>query len=227
MQKSYQVVLQLKNSEEAAREVAYEVLRRANSHGLVLIDEKLEKANITHETMTKYFQQLVLVVAEFWNASRDFTYKPTLPKHVVRSLYLPTLYAVILSSVGNTKVGNYEYVIKAMDETTVDKEFIIQMSAKLEELRMYVSGNIGQIGNDKAEPQTSVMLAILGEVIGGNASLLIKDGVSYDAQLAGFAALTGVALVQSSDENLYTQEEMVNFRELVMTVKESKSGGLE
>ena len=227
MQKSIKVELQLKNSETAAREVAYEVLRRANSHGSPLIDKKLEEAGINLDSMTKYFEQLVLVVAEFWNASRDFTYKPVLAKHVVRSLYLPTLYAVILSSVGNTKVGNYEYVIKAMDDRTVDKEFVIQMSAKLEEMRMYVSGNIGQIGNDKAEPQTSVMLAILGEVIGGNATLLIKDGVSYDAQLAGFAALTGVALVQSSQECLYTQEEMVNFRELVMTVKESKSGGLE
>lgn len=227
MQKIFKVELQLKSSEVAAREVAYEVLKRVNSHGSPLIDAKLEKAGVNLETMTKYFQQLTLVVAEFWNAARDFEYKPTLPKHMVKGLYLPTLYAVILSSVGNTKVGNYEYVIKAIDKTGVDKEFIIEFSATLESLRMYVSGNIGQIGNDKAEPQTSVMLAILGEVIDGNATLHVKDGVSYDTHLAGFAALAGIALVEEADKNLYTQEEMINFRELVMTVKESKSGGLE
>jgi len=223
MKRSIKVELGLKTNKEVAQELSFEVLRRANSHDSELAERKLERAGITLDSLAKYFQQLQLVVAEFWNAQYDLRYKTVLKPHEVRGLYLPTLYAVVLSSVGNIKIGNYEYVIKA-DEAgeKPDKDFILEFSVKLESLRQYVSGDTGQIGNRNAEPQTSVMLAILSETHGLRGEIGIRDGATYDPQLAGLAALLGLSLVESAYAILYTGVEEVNFRELAMTVKESK-----
>jgi hypothetical protein len=223
MKRSIKVELGLKTNEEVAQELAFEVLRRANSHDSELVERKLEQAGITLDRLAKYFQQLQLVVAEFWNAQYDLRYKTVLKPHEVRSLYLPTLYAVVLSSVGNIKIGNYEYVIKANEAgEEPDKDFILEFSVKLESLRQYVSGDTGQIGNRNAEPQTSVMLAILSETHGLRGEIGIRDGATYDPQLAGLAALLGLSLVEAAYAILYTGVEEVNFRELAMTVKESK-----
>lgn len=223
MSKNHKVLLQLKSNEETAKEVAYEVLRRANPHDSSLVEQKLIDADVTLTNLTKYFVQLQTIVSQFWAGVDDVTKKSTLAPHEIRSLYLPMMYSVIFSSVGNMKSGNYEYVLTAIDGDIVDKSWVIDFSVKLETVRMYIKGDTGQIGNRNALPQTSVMMTTLCEVVGREAQLQVRDGQNYDIALSGFAGLIGLSLVSIADDNLYTGVENVNFRQLVSTIKESAS----
>ena len=227
--KTNRVLLTLKTEEVTANEVAYEVMKRANPHDSELVERKLEESGITLEAMSKYFTQLGYVVCEFWESNWNSNISTVMKPHELRSLYLPLLYSVIFSSVGNIKVGNYEYVLKSDDKVgeLIDKDFLIDFSAKLEALRMYILGSTGQIGNRSALPQTSVMMAICTEVLGANARIEIRDGQKVDDGLSGIAALVGLALVEESNKMLYTGVEEVNFRELVGTIKQSSSDKTE
>lgn len=225
MTKLQKVALTLKTNENIAKEVAYEVLKRANPHDSILVDQKLNDNDITLDNLTKYFIGLQYVVAEFWNGVSDTNFKPQLLSHEVRGLFLPMLYSVIFASVGNCTIGNYTYELKAMevDGKSFDKNWIIDFSAKLESMRMYVKGDTAQIGNRNAVPQTSVMLSLLSEVIGKEATILVRDGAPYDKMLAGHAALIGMTLVNESYDILYTGVDNINFRDIVSSVKESES----
>ncbi len=218
------VFLKVDIKQETAKEVAYEVLKRANPHDQTLVDNKLNDAGITHEQLEKYFVELGKIVAEFWysNSSYGLGYRTALKPHEVRSLYLPLIYSVIFASVGNMKYGNYNYVLKPVDQESIDKEFVFEFSAKLESMRAYVTGADGQIGNRSAQPQTSVMLSIVTEFDNVSANILVRDGVQVDNALAGFAALLGLALVESSYSVLYTGEDQINFRELANTITQSE-----
>jgi hypothetical protein len=224
MTKNYKVVLTLNVNENVAKEAAQTVLMRANPHGQSLIDEILNKAGITEDALNRYFCQLGLVVSEFWNAGWDPAFKPTLRSHEVRNLYLPVLYSVIFSSLGNLKVGNYEYLLQAStsEGQKVDKKWLFDFSATLEQYRQYIRGDVGQIGNYGAKPQTSVMLSIVGEASARDAELLTRDGVTPDRDLAGIAVLAGLSLVETAYNILYTGVEQVNFRQLMGTVVERK-----
>lgn len=222
MVQSIKVKLTLNVNKNVAKEAAYAVMMRANPHDSQLVESKLEELNINEETLTKYFTQLSLVVTEFWNAQHDISFSPTLKPHEVRGLYLPLIYSVIFASVGNCKVGNYEYLLVATrDELhTVEKDWLIKFSADLESVRQYIKGNVGQIGNRGAQPQTPVMLSLLGSVSEDkrNAELKIRDGQTFDRDLAGLATLVGLSLVDSAYSILYTGIEEVNFRELMGTI---------
>lgn len=218
VQKTKVVELTLKINSNVAREVAHAVLMRSNPHASQLIEDKLSSLNINEETLTEYFEQVGYVVAEFWNAGWDSTFKPVLKSHEVRGLYLPLLYSVIFASVGNLRVGNYEYRIKAVDGATVDKVKILEYSAKLESVREYIVGNVNQIGNYAATPQSTVMISLLGEATSRTGELLVRDGATVDRDLAGIATLIGLSLVNEAYEILYTGVDEVNFRDLVGTV---------
>lgn len=222
MVKSIKVPLTLKSNENVAREAAFAVLTRSNPHASTLIEDKLKDAGITLESLTKYFMQVGTVVSQFWNAQHDIAYVPVLKSHEVRNLYLPLIYGVIFASVGNCKIGNYEYQIFANDsvESELDKRWILDFSVKLESMRDYVFGDINQIGNYAAQPQTTVMMSLLGTVAsdGRGAELLIRDSVSYDKALAGIAALVGLSIVNETYNILYPGIDEVNFRELIGTI---------
>ena len=222
---TYSVTLTLKPRAEVAREVAQAILMRANPHGQALIDEKLERAGINAESLAKYFVQVGQVVAEFWNYDWDKTMTPTLRSHEVRGLFLPLLMSVVYSQVGNIEVGNYRYLIKASTDVNVEKEFIIEFSAKLESMRQYIFGDVKQIGNYAAKPSDTVMLTILSAVSsdGREAEALVRDGVNVDDDLAGLAVLAGVTLVNEAYKILYTGEINVGFRRLIGTIKEKTS----
>lgn len=221
MRQSIKVQLTMKVNEDVAKEVAYEVIKRANPHDSVLVDNKLEDAGITVESMARYFTELQLVVAEFWNGVADASFTTSLKPHEVRNLYLPLIYSVIFASVGNVTIGNYEYVLKANETQKVDRQWILEFSAKLETMRSYVLGDIGQIGNRNAQPQTSTMLAVLTDTVTDrSAQIAIRDGVTYDVALSGMSALAGLSLIENAYSILYTGLEEVNFRELASTVKQ-------
>lgn len=223
MVQTHKVVVYVDPRKEIGDEVAYEVLTRANPHAEALIDKHLEDAGITVDVLSEYFIQVATAVAAFWANCDDPSKEMPLKPHELRGLYLPLIYGVILASVGNMEYGNYRYVLNPNPDRTVDKKFILETSAKLESLRRYVKGDTGQVGNRSAKPQVSTMLAIMGEVDCGShsAQMLIRDGASYDSALSGFAVLCGLTLVQNAYTILYTGVEMVNFRTLVGTIRES------
>jgi hypothetical protein len=215
------VPVTLKNDDRIAREVAENVLMRSNPHDSELIAKTLESKGITVESLTKYYQQIAAVVCEFWTSQHDVSFKPTLKPHEMRGLYLPLVFATIFASVGNLKIGNYEFLLYPIgDAYPVDREFIFEMSSNLESMRHYVKGDIGQIGNRAAVPMTTTMSAILLEVSddGRNGTLGIKDGSTLDSAAAGLAALAGVSLVNESYSILYTGLDQVNFREVTETI---------
>jgi hypothetical protein len=220
VQRSYVVSLRLKTSEFAAREVAEAVWFRANPHHSQLVQERLEKAGITVKVLQKYFVELVKAVAEFWNSNYDLDFQTVLKPHELRGMYLPLIYSVVLSSIGNITKGNYEYRIKAMADEKPDREFLIKTSATLESLRDIIKGDVAQIGNRAAQPQEATMLCILADVAedGRTAEMLIRDGATVDKDLAGLGMLAGVSLVESAYSIMYTGVEEVNFRQLTDTL---------
>lgn len=233
LQSTNKVMLNLKINEEIAREVAEAVYMRANPHDSVLVESKFsdkkgpdgnEDADlqINVDNLKKYFIELTKAVAQFWNNTWDSTYSTVLKPHELRQMYLPMMYGVILSSVGNCKVGNYQYVILARDNELPDKEFLIKFSARLESLRMYIRGDIGQIGNRSAQVQVPVMCCLLGDVDTGSksAEMYIRDGMTVDTALAGLGTLVGLSLVNEAYSILYTGVDEVNFRQLTDTLVE-------
>lgn len=215
------VYLTLKTEKSIAQEAAQAVLNRSNPHASLLVESKLESAGVDTESMTKYFTQISAVVAEFWNVKHDPNFKPALKSHEVRNLYLPIIFGVIFASVGNVTFGNYEYQIIVDDQRVkVERDWLFEFSAKLESLREYILGNVGQIGNYNAIPQTTVMLALLGQVAvdGRSALMYVRDGVTYDHDLAGLATLVGLTLVNQAYDIMYTGVDEVNFRELIGTI---------
>jgi hypothetical protein len=220
MTKGFKVKLTLKNNEQTAVVVSQAILNRANPHYQTLINDRLEKSGITVENMAKYFRQIGLVVADFWNGGWDLTYNKVLKSHEVRGLYLPTIMGVIFSSIGNLKIGNYEYLIVAQSSEEIEKDWLFEFSATLEANRDLVKGNVGQIGNYAAQPQQAVMLSILGEIASDyrSAEMLIRDGANVDTALAGLSVLAGLSLIEEAYNILYTGVEVVNFREVTETI---------
>lgn len=224
MVKINKVCVTLKTNTMVASEVAYDTYYRANPHDSQLVETKLEAAGVNVENLTKYFEQLALVVCDFWKSNWKLGYKSKLAPHEIRGLYLPLVYSVIFASVGNIRTGHYEYVFEIDDERVknIEKDWLIDFSAKLESVRHYVLGGTAQIGNRNAIPQTSVMMAIVSEINDTEAEILIKDGAEQDISLAGYSALVGLSLVEEAHRILYTGVENVNFRQLIGTVEESK-----
>lgn len=224
-QKLLRVGVQLKMDANIAKEVAYEVLLRMNPHQSMLTAKRLEDANVTLDNMVKYYLELGKAVAEFWNSCWDMQYQTVLKPHEMRNLYLPLMYAVIFSSVGNLQVGNYQYVIKAKADEKPDRKFLVEFSATLESMRDIIKGDTGQIGNRGAQPQTQVMMCLVGEVSEDNqsAEMLIRDGQKVDTALAGLSTLVGLSLVEEAYRILYTGVEEVNFRQLYTSIVEKQS----
>lgn len=222
IQKSVRVELALKSNPYVAIEVADAVLMRANPHQSLLTDKRLEDAGVTRDNLSKYFTELGKAVAEFWNNQWDMTFSTVLKPHELRGLYLPVIYGVIFSSVGNLTVGNYEYVVKAQADEKPDRKFLIDFSAKLESVRDVLKGAVGQVGNRAAQPQSAVMLSVMGELAldGRSASIMIRDGVQVDKALAGLSTLVGLSLVQEAMQCMYTGIEEVNFRQLTDSLVE-------
>lgn len=218
--KSLRVELTLKTNSNVAREVAAQVLFRANPHESTLTDSRLREAGVNLESLTRYFEQLALVVGEFWNSCWDMTYETVMKPHEVRNLYLPLMYGVIFASVGNMKEGNYEYIIKARADEKPDRKWIIDFSATLEAMRDIIRGDTGQIGNRGALPQSHVMLTVLSEISEDyrTAEIIVKDGKQVDTALAGLSALVGLTLVEEANRIMYTGVDEVNFRQLTGTI---------
>lgn len=222
VQKTIKVELNLKINKNVAMEVAEAVLMRANPHQSMLVDKRLEEAGVNRDSLVRYFVEIGKAVADFWDNHDDMRHTTTLKPHELRGLYLPTIYGVIFSSIGNITIGNYQYVVKARDEDVPDKEFLIEFSAQLEALRDILRGDIGQIGNRNAQPQDMVMCCLLGEVADDNrtASYLIRDGRTVDAGMAGVSALLGLSLVTEAMRCMYTGVDEVNFRQWTDSVVE-------
>ena len=220
IQKTKVVELTLKNNPEIAVEVATAVWFRCNPHQSTLIAMRLEEAGITPENLAKYFVEINKAVAEFWHNNHDSKKKTVLAPHELRGLYLPLMYGVIFASVGNITIGNYEYQITALDNELPDKDFLISFSTVLENNRDIVRGDIGQIGNRSAQPQTGVMTCLIGEIApdGRSAEMLIRDGQQVDKDLAGLSVLVGVSLIEEANTILYSGVEEVNFRQLTDTL---------
>lgn len=218
--KTKRVYLVMNTKPEVAREIAHEVIVRSNPHDSSLVAKKLEEAGITEEVLVRYFTELQKAVAQFWHNQHNMTTTTKLKPHELRQMYLPLLYSVIFASVGNMKVGNYEYYLITREDDIPDREFLIETSSTLESLREYVRGGIGQIGVRNVTPQSSTMLTILTEIDPNmkTASIAIRDGASVDNMLSGYAALVGLSLVDEANMILYTGEDEANFRELVGSI---------
>jgi hypothetical protein len=223
MNQIFKVEVYVDPRKEVGAEAAYEVLARANPHASELVERKLENAGVNVESMIEYFQQIGYAVAEFWHNTDDPRFQTVLKPFELRQLYLPLIYGVIFASVGNFDHGNYRYVLRAKPDNRVDKEWLLDFSAKLESLREYIKGDIGQVGNRNAKPQVSTMLTVMGQISEANrtAEMRIRDGVSYDEALSGLAVLAGLTLVEEAYRILYTGVQEVNFRSLLGTIRES------
>lgn len=221
MNKQQNVKLVLKANKITADIVSSAILQRANPHYQTLIDDRLTRAGITLENTSKYFCMLAAVVSEFWAAQWDRSFTPVLKSHEVRGLYLPLIMGVIFSSVGNCKVGNYDYQLSRSSEE-IDKKFLFEYSATLEANRDLVKGAVGQIGNYGATVQAPVMMSVLGEIASDerSAEMRVRDGVTVDSGLAGLSVLAGLTLVDSAFSILYTGYEEVNFREVTDSIVE-------
>lgn len=219
MNKSVRVYLTLKTKEEAAREVAETVMMRANPHDSVLTARCLGESGVNTDNLSRYFIEVSKAVAEFWHSNWDTTVRTTLKPHELRSLYLPLVYGVIFSSVGNMTIGNYEYLVKSVDCGTIDKEFLFSFSAALNSVRQYVKCSDGQIGNRAVSPQTSTMMTILGTNCDDRSTEVnVRDGVNTDDSLRGLAALAGISLIEEAYRILFTGVEEVNFRQVTETL---------
>lgn len=219
MTKFIRVYLSLEPKKEAAKEVAQNVMMRANPHDSALTAKLLGDAGISADSLARYFTEVAAAVTEFWHSNWDSSVKTSLKPHEIRNLYLPLVYGVIFSSVGNITVGNYEYLLKSGGCGTIDTKFLLSFSAKLESMRQYVKGSIGQIGNRGAQPQTSTMMTILGVISDErSAEVNVRDGVNADTALAGLAALAGLSLVEEAYRILFTGVEEVNFRQVTETL---------
>lgn len=229
MRRSVRVMLSLKCNKNVAREVAEAVLMRCNPHDSQLVANRLVEAGVTVENLIKYYEELTKVVAEFWNAQWDYSFQMQVKPYEMRNLYLPLLYGVIFASVGNIKVGSYEYLIQAdplkrknggESEGKIDRDWLLKFSADLESVREYVTGDIGQVGNTSAQPQSAVMMSLLGQVSddGRVAEMYIRDGQEVDKDLAGLSTLVGLSLVEEANSILYTGIEEVSFRQLLRTI---------
>jgi len=220
LSKTVKVPVTLKMDDSIAREVAENVMMRANPHDSNLVAQKLESAGITVESMTKYYTEIAKVVVQFWANQHDSSQKMDLKPHEIRGLFLPVMYGVIFASIGNIKIGSYEFLLTPTETDSVDRKFLFEMSANLEGLRHYVKGDVGQIGNRAATPMSTTMSAILYEVSDDkrNGTLLVRDGATLDEAAAGLAALAGLALVEEVYSILYTGVEEVNFREVAETI---------
>lgn len=215
MVKVYKVYLTLETREEAAIEVAQNVLMRANPHGSDLIHNELEKAEITVENLAKYFIEVSKAVTQFWQSCWNPGCTTVMKPHELKNLYLPLIYGVVFSSVGNIQFGNYEYLLTSADGANVDRIFLLNFSATLEAKRVYVKGSIGQIGNRGSIPQTSTMMTILGQTYDSRSTTVnVRDGVSADQSLSGLSALAGLSLIEEAYRILYTGVEEVNFRQV-------------
>lgn len=224
-QKVLRVGIELRVDAKIAEEVAQEVFFRMNPHQSPLVAERLADAGVDVAGMVKYYVELSKAVAEFWNGVHDVRFKPTVAPHEMRCLFLPLMYSVIFSSVGNIQVGNYEYVIMAKADEKPDREFLLNYSAILEGMRDIIKGDVGQIGFKFATPQTSVMMCLIGRVAsdGRSAEMLVRDGQTYDVMLAGLSTLIGLSLKEEAYSILYTGVEEVNFRQLCTTIVEKPS----
>lgn len=222
IQSTKRVYLTLKTNEIIAREVAEQVIMRANPHDSTLTHNELVATDVTVENLQKYFLELSKAVCEFWHSQWDLTVSLTLKAHELRGLYLPMIYSVVFASVGNIKVGNYEFFLKSEGELKPDKKFLIDFSAKLESMRSHIKGATGQVGNRAAQPQSAVMLTLLSEVqeTEKKATMLVRDGISYDSALAGLSVLAGISVVEQANSILYTGIDEVNFRQLTETLIE-------
>lgn len=225
VQKTLRVKVELRVDQNIAKEVATEVYLRMNPHQSQLTEKRLKDADVNIPNLVKYFIELSKATGEFWNNCWDMSFETTMKPHELRNMFLPLMYSVILSSVGNLKVGNYEYVIKARADEKPDRKFLIDFSAKLEGMRDIIKGDIGQIGNRGAQPQTAVMTCLLGEVSDDtrSAEMYIRDGQQVDKALAGLSTLVGLSLVEEAYKVLYTGVEEVNFRQLTATLVEKAS----
>jgi hypothetical protein len=226
MAKFINVYVTLKNDDRVATEISEAILMRANPHASQLVEDRLEKAGITVENLSKYVEQVSQIVCEFWQADYDKMFKPTLRSHEVRNLYLPLIMSVVYSQVGNISIGQYTYRLKASTDVKVEKEWVLTFSATLENNRDIILGDVGQIGNYAAQPQTQVMLSILGEMAsdGRTAEMLVRDGTNVDEALAGLSALAGLALVDETYRILYTGVFEANFRQVIRTLVQTNSG---
>ena len=217
------VLLQLQTNEVIAREIAYAVMERANPHGQTLIDRDLDKMGITVDTLTRYFVELSGAVASFWQSQWDVRHTSALKPHEMRGLYLPLMYSVVLSQVGNISVGNYSYRLITQQKGVVDKDFLLEFSGKLEASRQYIKGDVGQLGNRNVQVNDTMMMCLLGSVaeMTKEAEVFVRDGVIGDDQLRGLAALVGLTLVDECNAILYTGLDNVNFREVVSGIKQN------
>lgn len=214
------VPVTLKTDNAMSREVAESVIMRANPHASMLVEQKLNEAEVTVENMMKYHQQIAAVVCEFMQSQYDYSVKLTLAPHEIRGLYLPNVMACIYASVGNITIGNYEFRLTRSRDVEIDRNFLIGFSAKLENVRDYVKGDVGQIGNRSAQPLATAMVAILYKIADDQRSgeVLIKDGATYDEAAAGLSALAGLTLVDEAYKILFTGVQEVNFRDATETL---------
>lgn len=230
MTKTRIIYLNLVTNEFAAREVAEATYLRANPHQSDLVQRRLdgtikgddpkviEENAITVEKLIRYFTEISKAVAEFWESNYNPKVELTLKPHELRGLFLPLIYSVVFASVGNMQLGNYEYRIKARASERPDRKFLLEFSALLEANRDIIKGEIGQIGNRAAKPQSAVMLCVMSVADERTAEYLIRDGVNVDPALAGLATLVGLSLQEEAMSILYTGVQEANFRQLTDTL---------
>lgn len=205
------------------KEVA-EVLARATilpvydqkSAGIKL--RRLEEAGINEESLTQYFMQVATLVEAWHAAKRSIAENVTLKKYKfafgeLRQLYLPALFATVVSQVGDVKIGSYDIQITPRREGVVDREFIIRMSEALYENDAIIFAERDQIGVANREGNASVMstIVLVLDHVTRDAEVATQTGQAVDDKAKLLSTLAGIELVNKAHTVLYPNVDYVNY----------------
>lgn len=199
------------------------IIARAELEGVYSQDgadfklKKLEDSGITEESLSEYYIQLQYLVCAFAEAKRSLVSR-TLSStgfrfSELRSLYLPTIAATLLSQVGDVTIGNYAIEVYAPETGKIDRKFIIQMSEALYANSHILYSQRDQIGVANVIYNPDFMANIVTSMAEDirQAEVKSKDGVNPDPRWKAFAALTGLSLVNQAFSILYPVVDYVQY----------------
>lgn len=178
--------------------------------------QELAKLGITDVELAKYYTELVEIVSAMCEANRSpesgaldkVKFKP----HEIRGLYVPVLFATILSQIGDVKIGNFRVEVKSKIETKVDRKFVLDMSEKLLDVQHILPNENGQIVIGR-EGNPDVMASVLLSVNANEkaAAVATQDGQNPDDRCKLMAVAAGIQLVNQAHMILFTDHDYVMY----------------
>ena len=181
-----------------------------SGHGAEFKLKRLEEAGITEETLAQYYRYCQAITCAFCQDAREIAGNNLKSMGFrfaeIKSLYLPTITATILSQVGDCELGNYMIMVDAMKDIVVDRDFVIKMSNALYDNSDILYAQKGQIGIASREINKDFMAIIVTSLSTESREAEIRVHTSQenpDAKFKALAMFAGLTLVNSAYDILY------------------------